>query len=85
MPRKQRSLESRIAEHERYRLQCKVRIKPSLQLCAIALFLSALILWLKPEVWSLAVLVTVLPLLFAAMEVWGYFRHGRALKELTDG
>jgi len=85
MPRKQKSIEARIAEHERYRRQSKVRIKPSIQLCAIALLAAGLILWREPDQWVLPGIVVAIPLLFTGMEVWGYLRHDRALKALTSG
>jgi len=83
MPRIQKSIEAQIAEHERYRRQCKVRIKPSMQLCALALLISGFLLWHEPEQWGLAVVVAAAPLLFTGMEVWGYFRHDRAIRQLT--
>ena len=85
LAKREMSTQARIAEHEKYRRQCRIRIKPSLQLSAIALFFSALMFWHTPDFWLLPTIITGFPLLFAAMEIWGYYRHDRAVKELTRG
>jgi hypothetical protein len=83
MPRKERSLESRIAEHTKYRRQCQIRIKPSLQLVGVAIVLSAALLWWRPSEWILAAVIVLFPAVFTAMEYWGYVRHDRAIKRLS--
>jgi len=81
---RERSIESRIAEHRRFREQCRRRIRPAL---VISIFSSAAVdVWafFRPVNWWI---VSGL-LLFAwgqtLMEVQGYYRHGRNLRRLTD-
>jgi hypothetical protein len=83
MPRAERSLESRNAEHEKYRRQCQVRIKPSLQLVGIGVLLAAALLWWRPIAWLGAVALVLIPSLITALEYWGFVRHDRAIKRLS--
>ena len=85
MPRKIKSAESRIAEHEKHRRQCKLRIRPSLTLCLLAIAFAGIFLWYRPDGWGLAAFIVGFPVLFTSLEVWGYFRHDRAIKELQGG
>ena len=85
MPRKVKSIESRIAKHEKYRRQCKVRIRPCFTLSLFALSFAAFIVWLKPEGWWLAIPLVGFPILFTSLEVFGYYSHDRAIKQLRGG
>ena len=84
MPRKKLSLKAQIAEHEKYRRQCKVRIRPSLMLCAIAAGLYAILLWKMSVSWLGGLPLIVLPVFFTALEILGFLRHEKALKDLRS-
>ena len=84
MPRKKKSLQAQIAEHEKYRRQCKVRIRPSLTLCAVAAGLYAVLLWKTSVSWAGALVLVVLPVFFTGMEIFSFLRHDRALKYLMS-
>jgi hypothetical protein len=81
---RQRSLESRISEHTRFRRQCQIRIKPSLQLTLLAVLVAGVVLLYQPQSWLFAVAIVAFPALFTSLEVWGYLRHDRALRKLAD-
>ena len=81
---KTRSVKALIAEHEKYRRLCLVRIKPSLQLTALATAIAAAMLWYKPTEWVLPTVLVAFPVLFTAMEIAGYFRHDRAMKRMAN-
>ena len=84
MPRKNRTLQAQIAEHEKYRRQCYVRIRPSLMLCAIAVGLYAVLLWKTSVSWFGGLPLVVLPVFFTALEIFGFLRHEKALKDLRS-
>jgi hypothetical protein len=83
MPWKPRSIESRIAEHTRYRRQCQVRIKPGLQVVGVAACVSGALLWWQPSEWILPAVIVLFPAFFTVMEYWWYLSHDRALKRLA--
>lgn len=84
MPRKKKSLKAELAEHEKYRRQCKVRIRPSLTLCSIAIGLYAILVWKKPASWLGGLPLIVLPIIFTYMEISAFVYHDRALKNLRS-
>jgi hypothetical protein len=82
MPRKERSVESRIKEHRKFRAQCQRRIKPSIVL-ALTIF-AAMTLWgvfFRLNLW-IALCLAVFVAFSLGMEVYGYFLHTRKLREL---
>ena len=81
MPR-ERTIESRVAEHEKFRRQCEVRIKSGLKLCIVGFVLSVLLLW-QTGSWVAAAVVAAFPLLMTGLEVWGFRKHDRALRLLS--
>ena len=82
MPRKKASLQSIIAEHEKYRRQCQVRIRPSLTLCAIAVGLYALLLLKTSATWLSVSPLILLPAFYTVMEIICFITHDRALRKL---
>lgn len=79
---KERTIESRVAEHKRFRRQCEVRIKSGLKLCIVGFVLSVLLLW-QTGSWVTAAVVAASPMLMTGLEVWGFRKHSRALKLLS--
>lgn len=84
MGRKGGALKSTLAEHTKYRRQCQVRIKPSLQLTVLAAFLAGALMWNEKMGWLGVSLVVGIPLLFTLLEVLSFFRHDRAIKGLSS-
>ena len=78
------SISAQIREHQKCRRQSQRRIKPLLQILVIALVLSAGILWQHRQSWILATVVTGIPLMSAAIELWNYRRRQRALAALSQ-
>lgn len=85
MPRAERSLESRIAEHKKYRRQCQAHLRSGLRMVGVGAPLSVAILWWRPEAWPGAVALVAIPVLITAVEWWGFAYHDRALKALSNG
>jgi Flp pilus assembly protein TadB len=83
MAKRERSVEAVIAEHEKYRAQCKKRIRPAFQLVALAVLCAIGLLWWRPTEWVAALFMAAIPLFLASLELWGYRRHDRALQRLT--
>ena len=82
MPQKERSVESRIKEHRKYREQCRRRIKPSVFL-SLTIF-AAMALWavfFRLNLW-IAIFLAVFVGFSFGIEVYGYFHHTRKLREL---
>jgi hypothetical protein len=82
MTRTLKSEKTIAAEHERFREQCRRRIKPSLHLCAVLTVIAGLAVWHNTAYWSAALALIGFPSLFTAMEIWGYRRHSKALRAL---
>lgn len=80
MGRKERSLKSILAEHRKYRRQCQVRIKPTLQLTVLATFLAGALMWSKKMGWIGASLLVGIPLILTLMEIISFFKHDRSIK-----
>jgi len=82
MPRKERSVESRIKEHREFRKQCRRRIKPSIVL-ALTIF-AAKALWAVFFRLNLgvALFLAVVVAFSLGMEIYGYIHHTRKLREL---
>jgi hypothetical protein len=85
MPGKERSVESKIAEHERFKTQCQRRIKPSLLLLAGASVSYILLVLMTPVGWLGMLWLVAFPLIFTSMEIAGYFRHSSAIVRLRQG
>lgn len=85
MPKDERSPASRIAEHKKYRRQCAVRIRSGLTLSTVGVVLGILLAWRWPANWPIALIVIGIPTLFTALEVWGYRKNDRAIRDLSDG
>ena len=78
-----RSPHTLIAEHKRFREQCRKAIAPSLKLSAILTVAALLGVLLLHASWWLLSGVVAFASLSTGMEVLGYLRHGRALRRLT--
>jgi Flp pilus assembly protein TadB len=83
MARREQSIEAMVAEHEKYRAQCKKRIRPAFQLAALAVLCAIALLWWRSTEWLAAFVIAGIPLALASLEVWGYRRHDRALQRLN--
>jgi hypothetical protein len=79
---KERTLESRIKEHKRFREQCRRRIRPYFTLFLAAAIVLIAIYFFRP--FSPWVFVGVLGFSAGnlALEIFGYRFHDRKLKEL---
>ena len=84
MARKARSPEVILAEHTKYRRQCQIRIKPSLQLTGIALLIACGLLWRQLVGWLGAAIIVGIPLIFTLLEIFSFMRHDRIIKVLSD-
>jgi hypothetical protein len=82
--KRERSVEAAIAEHEKYRAQCKRRIRPAFQLAALAVLCAVGLLWWRPAERLAALFIAGIPLFLASLEVWGFRKHDRALQRLTE-
>ena len=80
----ERSLESKIKEHQKYRSQCQVRIRSGIRLLLICLVLEILLLLYTADIWRLMLIVLVIISGRTLLEVWGYRKHHKALAELTQ-
>ena len=80
---RERSTESRIKEHTKFREQCRRRIRPSITLFLISLV--AVILWacFLPTSWWAVVGVLAFTGGHTMMEIVGYCYHVRKLRELV--
>jgi hypothetical protein len=84
MPRT-RSREGILAEHKRYREQCRKRIVPALTLSALLLAVALVLVFVSSASWWLVGGVFAFCALNTGMEVVGYLRHDRRLRDLTQG
>jgi len=82
MPRKERSIESRVKEHRKYREQCRRRIRPSIILSA--LILAAIGLWsvFLPLNFWIAGFILAFDAFSLGQEIYGFRYHTRKLHEL---
>jgi hypothetical protein len=80
----ERSVESRIKEHRKFREQCRRRIRPSIILFMISLV--AVIAWIcfLPTSWWIVAGVLAFTGGHVLMEVVSFRSHDRKLRELTD-
>jgi cation transport ATPase len=82
MPRKERSIESRVKEHRKYREQCRRRIRPSIILSAIILAILGLwAVFLRLNVW-IAIAIVAFTAFSLSQEIIGFRYHSRKLREL---
>jgi hypothetical protein len=82
MPRKERSVESRVKEHRKYREQCRRRIRPSVILSTIILL--AIVAWsvfLPLNLWIAGGIVAFV-VFSLGQEIIGFRYHTRNLREL---
>jgi hypothetical protein len=82
MPRKERSIESRVKEHRKYREQCRRRIRPSIVLSLVILL--AVVLWsvfLPLNLWIAGGIVAFVAFSLG-QEIIGFRYHTRKLREL---
>ena len=79
----ERSLESKIKEHQKYRSQCQVRIRSGIRLLLICLVLEILLLLYTAEIWKWVLVIMVIIGGSTLLEVWGYRKHHKALAELA--
>jgi hypothetical protein len=84
MKRKEQSFESRIAEHEKYRRQCKIRIRPALNLSAILTIALGFVTWKFSDGWKVALPILCLAYVFTGMEIIGYYRNDREITKLLE-
>jgi hypothetical protein len=81
---RERSIESRIQEHKKFREQCRRRIRPTLTLFLISL--GAVTAWIcfLPTSWWIAAGVLAFTGVHVLLEVRGFRFHNRKLRELTN-
>jgi hypothetical protein len=81
---RERSIESRIKEHKKFREQCRRRIRPSITLFVISL--TAVILWacFLPTSWWAVAGVLAFSGGDVLMEIASCRYHDRKLRELTN-
>ena len=79
----ERSLESNIKEHQKYRSQCQVRIRSGIRLLLICLVLEILLLLYTAEIWKWVLVIMVIIGGSTLLEVWGYRKHHKALADLA--
>ena len=79
----ERSLESNINEHQKYRSQCQVRIRSGIRLLLICLVLEILLLLYTAEIWKWVLVIMVIIGGSTLLEVWGYRKHHKALADLA--
>lgn len=84
MPRTQ-SVESRIKEHQKYREQCRQRIRPAIQLFLITLAGVALWACFLPFSWFLAGILLGVTGLMMGLEIFGYYNNDRQIRKLNQG
>lgn len=75
-------MKSKLAEHKKYRRQCQVRIKSGIKLILVLLVIGAVVLFLNLQFWPFVLGVIVFFVLATLLEVWGYRKHDRAIKQL---
>jgi hypothetical protein len=80
---RERSIESRIKEHTKFREQCRRRIRPSITLFLIALAVVSVCAYFRPISWWVVVGVLVFTGGHTLMEIVGYRYHVRKLRELA--
>ena len=83
MPRKERSTESKIKEHKKYRKQCEVRIATSKKLILFIIFVAAILTWFIFEFWKIGVGIVLLSIGSLIIEMWAYRKHDKAIYELS--
>jgi uncharacterized membrane protein YhhN len=81
---RERSVESRIKEHKKYREQCRRRIRPSITLFLISL--AAVIAWVcfLPTSWWIVAGVLAFAGGHVLMEIVGFRFQDRKLRELEN-
>ena len=84
MPRKERSIESRIKEHQKYRRQCEVRIASGKKLILITVTATLIMVWYKPSLWPIGVGIVAISAGSTLLEVWGYRKHDKAISKLSQ-
>jgi len=84
MPR-QRSIDSRLKEHERYRRQCAKRVPASFVMFAFAAAIGGYVAYRDRSFIWYAAGVAGFFAFYALGEVIAYYHHGRRIRELSSG
>ncbi len=84
MKKSEQSIKSKIAEHEKFLRQCKVRIRPSLTLTALLTIVLGWVGLRLNDGWKVAIPVLTFCYFYTAMEITSYFRHNKAIKNLIE-
>lgn len=81
---RERTIQSRIAEHQRFREQCRRRIRPSIALFLISVV--AVVTWVcfLPTSWWVVSGMLAFTGGHTLMEIVSFRSHDRRLKELTN-
>ena len=78
---RQRSIESRLKEHERYRRQCAKRIPASFAMFLLATALCGYVVYRDRTFIWYAVGIAGFFAFYAFGEIIAYYRHGRLIRE----
>ncbi len=84
MPKKERSIVSKINEHKKYRKQCEVRVASGKKLVIFSIVIAIALVLYKIDFWLIGVGLVAFSAGITLIEFWGYKKHDKAITVLTQ-
>jgi len=84
MTQRERSVESLIGEHKKFRKQCQNRIRPALMLSGVVTVILGYVIWHFPNGWKVGVPIIAFSYIYTVMEIICFYKHSKAIEKFES-